>query len=302
MKSIQSLPYRKLLDSPYARLARLDRPVGTYLLMWPGLWSIALASSTNIPDPALLVKFGVGSLVMRSAGCTINDILDRKFDAKVARTRTRPLASGEITLPRAMGFLGAQLSIGLGILLTLPEYAIYWGAASVVPVCLYPLAKRVFDWPQLVLGLTFNWGAILGWAAYHSAIDWDVIAPLYIGCASWTLGYDTIYAHQDKIDDKKLGLRSSALTIGDDATKIFLAGTYTFTTACIYGAAVKYNSIYGGLNLNTFSIGTALMAANLAYQVIALKLDDPEDLGNKFRINHWIGPILFSTIILSKSL
>jgi 4-hydroxybenzoate polyprenyltransferase len=294
------IPIRRVLASPYARLARLDKPVGTYLLMWPGYWSIALASSTAIPDPTLLAKFGVGALVMRSAGCTINDILDRKFDAQVARTKTRPLASGEVSLKHAIGFLGAQLSVGLGILLTLPEYAIYWGAISIVPVCLYPLAKRVFDWPQVVLGLTFNWGAILGWAAYHSAIDWEVIMPLYVGCAAWTLGYDTIYAHQDKADDKNLGLHSSALTVGDDATRIFLACMYTFSTTCIFGAGAKYSAIYGGFDMNAFSLGVAVMAGNLGYQVYDLKLDNPDDLGNKFRINHWIGPTLFSAIIMSK--
>ena len=292
----------RMIASPYARLARVDKPIGTYLLMWPGLWSIALASPTAIPDPVLLAKFGIGAFVMRSAGCTINDIFDRKIDVQVARTKSRPIAAGEVTVPKAVAFLGAQLSVGLAILLTLPEYAIYLGAASVAPVCLYPLAKRVFDWPQLVLGMTFNWGAMLGWAATHSSIDWNVILPLYIGCASWTLAYDTVYAYQDKVDDKKLGLRSSALTVGDDAAKVFLGSTYAFSAACILGSGIKYGAIYGGFNIPIYSLGVAAMGLNFAYQVTDLKVDDPTDLGNKFYMNHWVGPSLFSAIILAKCL
>jgi 4-hydroxybenzoate polyprenyl transferase len=288
--------------SPYARLARVDRPVGTYLLMWPGYWSLALATTSKLPDPILLGKFGVGAFIMRSAGCTINDILDRKFDAKVERTKTRPLASGEITLPKAIAFLGAQLTAGLFILLTLEPYAIYWGAVSVVPVCLYPLAKRVFDWPQLVLGFTFNWGAILGWAAARGSIDWDIVLPLYLGSAAWTLGYDTIYAHQDKHDDKLLGLHSSALTVGDEATKIFLTCTYAFSLACLTGAGLKYANTYGGMDPRIFQLGMTGVGLNLAYQVHTLKVDDSKDLGLKFKMNHWAGPSMFAGIVIGKIL
>jgi len=293
---------RAIFKSPYARLARLDKPVGTYLLMWPGYWSIALASTTALPDPILLAKFGVGALVMRSAGCTINDILDRKFDAKVERTKTRPLAAGEVSVRNAVVFLAAQMTTGLGILLTLEPFAIYWGAASVIPVCLYPLAKRYLNWPQMVLGLTFNWGAILGWAAVRNSIDWQVVLPLYAGCAAWTLAYDTIYAHQDKLDDKALGLKSSALTVGDEATSTFLTCTYAFSAACILGAGYKYSAIYGGFDPRVFSLGVAGMVLNLGYQVSTLNINDPVNLAHRFRMNHWVGPSLFAGIIAAKLL
>jgi 4-hydroxybenzoate polyprenyltransferase len=268
--------------------------------MWPGFWSIALASTSALPDPVLLAKFGVGAFVMRSAGCTINDILDRRYDSKVERTKGRPLAANQVSVRKALAFFGLQLSAGFGVLLTLQPYAIAWGAVSVVPVCFYPLAKRVFEWPQLILGLTFNWGAIVGWAAVHGSIDWNVVLPLYLGSAAWTFGYDTIYAHQDKQDDLKLGLHSSALTIGDDATTTFLTCVYGFAAASILGAGLKYSQIYGGFDSRIFALGVAGMASNLTYQVATLKLRDSVDLGRKFRMNHWAGPFIFGGIISAK--
>ena len=200
---------------PYARLARLDRPIGTWLLLFPCWWSIALAS----PDPLspgtvwLFALFGVGALVMRGAGCTYNDICDREFDGRVARTRDRPLPSGEVSMGAARVFLAAQLALGLAILLSLDGFAILLGVASLVLVFTYPLMKRVTFWPQFVLGLTFNWGALLGWAAVRGRLDW-ASALLYAGGIFWTLGYDTIYAHQDRRDDAGAGVKSSARALG----------------------------------------------------------------------------------------
>lgn len=183
---------------PYMHLARADKPIGTFLLYWPCCWSIAMAAPVGqLPDLPLLATFGLGSLIMRSAGCTINDMWDRDFDGKVARTKTRPLAAGLLTQRQALGFLGAELTAGLAVLLTLNDFAIVLGAASMPLVIAYPLMKRFTHWPQLILGLTFNWGALLGWAAVHGSCDWSVVLPLYSSGVCWTIVYDTIYAHQD---------------------------------------------------------------------------------------------------------
>ena len=191
---------------PYAALGRWDRPIGTWLLLWPCLWSTSLAATAGtMPDASLCALFGLGAFAMRGAGCTVNDLWDRDIDRQVERTRLRPLASGAIGVPQALGFLGAQCTVGLGVLLALPPYAVGLSFVSVPLVGLYPLAKRVTNWPQAVLGLTFNWGALVGWAAVHGACDWSVVLPLYAGGFWWTLLYDTIYAHQDKRDDAKVG-------------------------------------------------------------------------------------------------
>jgi 4-hydroxybenzoate polyprenyltransferase len=183
---------------PYAALGRWDRPIGTWLLLWPCFWSTALAAPAGAPpDASLLALFGVGAFAMRGAGCTINDLWDRDIDRQVERTRNRPLASGALGVGEAVGFLGAQLSAGLAVLLALPPYAVGLGFCSVPLFSLYPLAKRFTAYPQAVLGLTFNWGALMGLAATHGALmAWPVALPLYAGGVWWTLLYDTIYAHQ----------------------------------------------------------------------------------------------------------
>lgn len=196
--------------------------------MHPCLWSTALATvplGAATPDLSLCLTFGLGAFVMRGAGCTINDMWDARYDRRVARTRSRPLANGDLSYPQAWGFLAAQLSLGLGVLLSLPhlDACFAWGAAALPLVATYPLMKRCTDYPQLALGLTFNWGAILGWAAVRGEVDWSVVGPLYAGGVAWTLVYDTLYAHQDKVDDARLGLRSTALTFGEGGTKPVLA-------------------------------------------------------------------------------
>ena len=181
---------------PYIRLARLDRPIGTWLLLFPGWWAIALAAP-GWPDWRLIVLFGIGAVTMRGAGCTLNDIIDRDFDARVARTRTRPLPSGAVSLRQAAVFLIAQLTLGAAVLASLDRLAVLLGLFVLLLVATYPLMKRVTYWPQFFLGLNFNWGALMGYAAASGRLDAAALW-LYLGGIAWNLGYDTIYAHQDK--------------------------------------------------------------------------------------------------------
>src|SRR5215471_14167633 len=197
---------------PYARLARLDRPIGTWLLLFPGWWGIALASP-GWPDPRLLLLFAVGAAAMRGAGCTLNDIADRHYDAQVARTRLRPLPSGAVNLRQAVLFLVLQLAVGATVLFTLNRTSVLLGFAVLGLIGTYPFMKRITYWPQLFLGLNFNWGALLGWTAVSGVLALPPIL-LYLGGVFWTIGYDTIYAHQDKEDDVRIGVKSSAIALG----------------------------------------------------------------------------------------
>ncbi len=199
--------------SPYLRLMRLHQRAGIYLLLWPCWWSVALASP-GWPSLKILALFAAGAVCMRSAGCILNDIADRKFDALVERTKNRPLASGELNLTQAIILLIVLLAASLQIAITLGYAVLLWAILALVPVALYPWMKRISWWPQLFLGLTFNWGVLMGWVAVRGTIEWPAIA-LYIGCIFWTLGYDTIYAHQDKKDDARIGVKSSALRLGE---------------------------------------------------------------------------------------
>ena len=269
---------------PYIRLARLDRPIGTWLLLFPCWWSIAMAW-TGLHDAWLFALFGIGALVMRGAGCTFNDIVDRDFDARVARTRNRPLPAGEVTVTQAIAFLALQLAIGLAVLLALNPFAIAVGAASLTLVFTYPLTKRVTFWPQFVLGLTFNWGALLGWAAVRGGIALPAVL-LYVGGIFWTLGYDTIYAHQDRRDDPAAGVKSSARALGL-GSKPWL---YAFYAGAVLLFAVA--GIVGGYPWPFFA-GLALGAAQLVWQVWDVDLDDPQDCLAKFKSNR-----LFSWLFL----
>ncbi|MCG8440715.1 MAG: 4-hydroxybenzoate octaprenyltransferase, partial [Caulobacterales bacterium] len=201
---------------PYLRLARYDRPVGFWLVAIPAWAGLALARADGgwvWADLLLALLFGVGAMAVRGAGCTVNDIVDRDIDGAVARTATRPLPSGEVSLRQAVLFLGLQLLVGLLVLLQLNGFSIALGAASLVLVFVYPFMKRVTYWPQAFLGLTFNWGALIGWSAVTGSLAWPPLL-LYLGGIAWTLGYDTIYAHQDKDDDAMIGVKSSALKLG----------------------------------------------------------------------------------------
>ncbi|XLS98376.1 hypothetical protein HN51_041111, partial [Arachis hypogaea] len=217
---------------PYAQLARLDKPIGTWLLLWPCMWSITLAATPGqLPDFKMLALFGCGALLLRGAGCTINDLLDRDIDTKVERTKSRPMASGLLTPFQGLCFLGIQLTLGLGILLQLNYYSRVLGASSLLLVFSYPLMKR----------FTF-WGALLGWAAIRRSLDPRIVLPLYASGVFWTLVYDTIYAHQDKEDDLKVGVKSTALHFGD-FTKEWITG---FGIACLGGLALSgYNAEIG---------------------------------------------------------
>jgi len=371
---------------PYVRLVRLDKPIGTLLLVWPCAWSIALAAPLQgYPDLHTLCLFAGGALVMRGAGCTINDWWDRDVDKFVERTSLRPIASGEVSPNAALALFGAQCGVGLGVLLQLPLEAVALGSCAVPLVVVYPLAKRFTTWPQLVLGVTYNWGALLGGlsaqqlkliaasastsaaaasttaklltgpaaaaaaaaAALQSTVpavnatataaaaatstttttgvallasmssslpplplgDAAVLAsehmslssvwaalpewalPLYGGCVCWTLVYDTLYAHQDKVDDRRLGLHSTALTFGDSMTKPVLLGFSVLTVGGI-GAAGHM----AGLSI-PFYAALGAGGAQLGWQVAGAKLDDPQDLWKRFVSNNWFGATILVGIV-----
>jgi len=273
---------------PYARLARLDRPIGTWLLLFPCWWSLSLAAP-GWPDPWLFGLFGLGALVMRGAGCTFNDIVDRDFDGRVARTADRPIPSGAVTVNQAKAFLVAQLLVGLSILVQFNTYAIAVGVASLILVFTYPFMKRITCWPQAVLGLTFNWGAFLGWAAVTGNLGPPAFA-LYAAGFFWTLGYDTIYAHQDKEDDLFVGVKSTALRLGD-ATRPWL---FVF-----YGVAVFLMVVAGSQAGLAWPYYAALAVATLqlVWQATRVDTEDAADCLAKFKSNRLFSWILLGGII-----
>jgi 4-hydroxybenzoate polyprenyltransferase len=266
----------------YAKLARLDRPIGTWLLLFPCWWSLLLAPAPLSWDTLRLAAlFTVGAVVMRGAGCTVNDILDRDFDAQVERTRARPIPSGQVTVRQALVFLVLQLLIGLAVLLQLNGTAILLGVGSLALVFTYPLMKRITWWPQAFLGLAFNWGALMGWAAATGEVGLPALI-LYAAGIAWTLGYDTIYAHQDKEDDARVGVKSTALRLGDQS-KIWIYGFYTLTFA-----GVTLAGRLAGMGL-WFSLLIALAGAHLAWQVATWNPDDQNDCLEKFKSNRLFG-------------
>ncbi|XP_073966201.1 ubiquinone biosynthesis protein COQ2, mitochondrial [Choristoneura fumiferana] len=279
---------------PYAKLARWDKPIGVYLLYWPGAWAIALASVPGtVPLETSLKMAGlflVGAGLMRGAGCTINDMWDRDIDAQVERTKDRPLVSGAVSSKQAVAFLVAQLSLALGILLQLNCYSVALGASSIFLVISYPLAKRFTNYPQIFLGATFNWGALLGYSALRGAIEPAVCLPLYVGALAWTVMYDTIYAHQDKIDDARIGMKSTALTFGE-RTKPALYGTLALNAGCLLaaGAAAGLHWPYAA------AVGAATLHAGK--QIYTLETDNPDDCASKFKSNSTIGLIILLGIL-----
>ncbi|NQV43984.1 MAG: 4-hydroxybenzoate octaprenyltransferase [Rhodospirillales bacterium] len=283
---------------PYLRLARLDRPIGTWLLLLPCWWSIALASDGDAITGTSLITlsalFAVGALVMRGAGCTLNDIVDRDFDGRVARTATRPIPSGDVTVRQAALFLCLQLAAGLMVLSQLNVFTFWMAVASLGLVAIYPFAKRYTYWPQLVLGLTFNWGALLGWTAIRGQLDAPAVA-LYAAGILWTLGYDTIYAHQDKEDDALIGIKSTALKLGD-ATQHWLFGFYAGAIVLI--ALAGY---LAGLSL-AFYGGLLLCALHLAWQAWRVDIHAPTDCLATFKSNRDFGLLLTAAIIAGQVL
>ena len=277
---------------PYARMARFDRPIGWWLLLLPCWWSAALAAVAGgrpWPAPWHLVLFFIGAVAMRGAGCTYNDIVDRDIDAKVARTRARPIPSGQVSVRNAKLFLLAQVLVGFLVLIQFNWFAIGVGVASLGTVAIYPFLKRVTDWPQLGLGLAFSWGALMGWAAAFGSL---ALAPvlLYLGGVAWTIGYDTIYALQDKEDDVLAGVRSTALLFGA-RTKEWLTGLYTLAVL-LFAAAFAL----AGAGVPAF-VGLALGAAHLAWQVVTLRADDGDRCLRLFRSNRDFGLILFAGLL-----
>jgi 4-hydroxybenzoate polyprenyltransferase len=268
---------------PYIRLARLDRPIGTWLLLFPGWWSIAMAAE-RWPDWALLALFGIGALAMRGAGCTLNDLADRDFDAQVARTRTRPLPSGAVTPAQAVGFMALLLAIGAAVLLSFNRFAIVVGLAVLALIATYPFMKRITYWPQFFLGLNFNWGALLGWAAVRGELDWAPVL-LYLGGIAWTLGYDTIYAHQDKEDDVRIGVKSSALALGE-RTRPWLFAFYAAAVLLWASAGISAGIAW------PYYAGLGIAALQMAWQAARVDIGDPEDCLAKFRSNRIVGWVL----------
>lgn len=273
---------------PYARLMRADRPIGTWLLLFPCWWGLALASP-GLPPASFLLLFAVGAFVMRGAGCTYNDIVDRDFDGRVARTADRPIPSGAVTLRGAVAFLLAQLLAGLAILLAFDATTIALGVASLVLVFTYPLMKRVTWWPQFFLGLTFNWGVLMGWTAVAGALGAPALL-LYAGGIAWTLGYDTIYAHQDKEDDALVGVKSSARRLGDRTRPALFA--FYAAAAALFGAAGHA----AGLS-SPFWVALAAAGAQMAWQAWRVDTDQPADCLAKFRSNRLVGWILLAGIV-----
>jgi 4-hydroxybenzoate polyprenyltransferase len=276
---------------PYARLARLDRPIGTWLLLFPGWWGIALASG-GWPDPVLLLLFAVGAVAMRGAGCTLNDIADRHYDGQVARTRLRPLPSGAVSVRQAVVFLLLQLALGAAVLLSLNRTSVLLGFAVLGLIGTYPFMKRVTYWPQVFLGLNFNWGALIGWTAVAGALAWPSLL-LYLGGVLWTIGYDTIYAHQDKEDDVRIGVKSSAIALGS-RTRSWLFAFYG--TALLLWAAAGHAAGLGMM----FWVGLAAAAGQLTWQAARVAIDDPTDCLAKFRSNRVVGWLMLAGIVTGR--
>jgi 4-hydroxybenzoate polyprenyltransferase len=278
---------------PYARLARFDRPIGWWLLLLPCLWAVALATRAaggGIPNLWFAALFTIGAIVMRGAGCALNDIADRDFDAKVARTRSRPIPSGQVSVKSAFLFLVLLCLIGLAVLLQFNWYTVILGAFSLALVAIYPFMKRFTDWPQFVLGLAFNWGALVGWTAVMGSL---AAAPLslYAGGIAWTLAYDTIYAHQDKEDDALIGVRSTALKFGDKS--IYWISAF-FALALVL---IDVSLWLAGTGLIAH-IGVAGAALQAAWQVARLDISDPLRCLLLFRSNRLFGLIVLAGIVL----
>jgi 4-hydroxybenzoate polyprenyltransferase len=283
---------------PFLRLARLDRPIGSWLLLLPCWWSVALAAVRAGIDPKLVVwhlaLFFVGAFAMRGAGCTWNDIVDRDLDARVERTRSRPIPSGQVTVASAVVFLLAQALLGLLVLLQFNRFTVYVGLASLAIVAVYPFMKRVTYWPQIVLGLAFSWGALMGWPASFARLDLPAVL-LYGGAICWVIGYDTIYAHQDREDDALIGVKSTALLFGRH-TKPLIAAFYVLAVILIGTAGF---SAGGRL---VFGLGLLAFAGHLAWQVVRLDIDDPLNCLAVFKSNRDAGLILFAALLIDAAL
>ena len=281
---------------PYLRLARLDRPIGSWLLLMPCWWSSGLAGMRvgELPRLSHIVLFFIGAFAMRGAGCTWNDIVDRDLDASVERTRSRPIPSGQVSARNAALFLVAQALVGLAVLLQFNRYTILCGFASLGVVAIYPFMKRVTYWPQIVLGLAFSWGALMGWPAAFGRLDAPAVV-LYLGSICWVIAYDTIYAHQDREDDMMIGIKSTALLFRE-RTRPMLAVFYAAAVVLIGLAGL----MAGGGPI--FMAGMAAFAAHLAWQVWRIDINDPAQCLMLFKSNRDAGLILFGAMLLDAAL
>jgi 4-hydroxybenzoate polyprenyltransferase len=273
---------------PYLRLSRLDRPIGSWLLLLPCWWSAALAAGImgGIRQlPLVLVLFFIGAFVMRGAGCTWNDITDRDLDAMVERTRSRPIPAGQVSVPQAAAFLVVQALIGLAVLLQFNRFAVATGIASLVIVAVYPFMKRITWWPQIVLGLAFSWGALMGFAVMQGRIDATALL-LYAGSIAWVIGYDTIYAHQDAEDDALIGIKSTARLFGARTHRALIV--FYALAVVLIGAALAL----AGAGWPAWA-GLAAFAAHLARQIRRLEIGDPALCLRIFKSNRDAGLLLF---------
>ena len=287
--------YRKapIAWRPYLKLARMDRPVGTWLLLWPCIWSLFLATDQLNPTTEYYtLLFAIGALAMRGAGCTYNDIIDRDIDGKVERTQSRPIPAGEVSVKKAFLFFCLQCAIGLLVLTQFNSFTIILGLSSILLILLYPFMKRITFWPQAWLGLTFNWGALMGWAAVKGSLD---IVPiiLYFGAVFWTLGYDTIYAHQDKEDDALAGVKSTALALGTKTKPALLIFYGVFILALLSLVMLAKVGIY-------YYISVAIAAIHLIWQVKTVNINNADVCLKVFRSNITFGWILTIGLFLER--
>lgn len=278
---------------PYVRLARFDRPVGAWLLLFPCWWSMLLAQDAagqTIPNLWYMLLFAIGAFVMRGAGCTHNDIVDADYDGRVARTASRPIPSGQVSKRQAFAFAVLLCLIGLIVLLQFNWTTVILGASSLLLVAVYPFAKRYTNWPQLVLGLTFKWGALVGWTSISGKLSWTMLV-LYAGCIAWTIAYDTIYAHQDKEDDAMIGLKSTALHFGAETPRWL---------TLFYGLALVlwvWAGWLAGAQVG-FYAAIALSGAHFVWQVATLDMADPANCLKRFKSNMHVGWLLTLGLIV----
>jgi len=278
---------------PYLLIARFDRPIGWWLLLLPGWWVIPLATADLAAIVQLLVLFLIGAVTMRAAGCVVNDLWDRRLDRQVERTAARPLAAGTVSVMQALVFLALLCLVGLAVLLQLPVTAVIAGISALPLVVLYPLAKRVTWWPQTVLGLTFSWGVPLGWTAASAAIPPAELFLVYAGSVAWVFGYDTIYAVQDMADDRKVGVKSSALGLG----RHLRAGV---AAAYLLAAALLAAGLWVLAGPGLWVAGLGAMTLHLCWQVRNLDADDPAMALRLFKSNRDAGLLLTAGLVLDR--
>ncbi len=276
----------------FIELTRLNKPIGFMLLFWPCSWGLTYAYSLNKNTELYifyLILFFLGSVLMRSAGCIVNDLVDKDFDKKVNRTKNRPIASKKISTNRSLMYIIILCLLAFIILIQFNDLTILLGMGSMIPAFLYPYMKRITYWPQLFLGFTFNWGIVMAWTAYNGYISYEIIL-LYISAIFWTLGYDTIYGVQDMYDDEIIGLKSTAIKFKKNIKK-FVTMAYFITLLSIF---LLFKNTIG---LNIFTIFLSFFAISLIYQIINFKINNPKSCLQMFKFNNFSGSILFFALL-----